>query len=74
MNQIKIDRTIDAPIDLVFNTIAHVEDFSRAIPHITEVEFLTESTKGCRHQIPRDARDGWPGSLHRARGGRVREG
>ncbi len=39
-------RTIKAPIDLVFDTVSHIENFSQAIPHITNVEFLTEAKTG----------------------------
>jgi uncharacterized membrane protein len=41
-----IVRTIDAPIELVFQTVADIENFSKAVPHITKVEFLTESRFG----------------------------
>lgn len=34
MNRITVIRTIHAPIDVVFQTIADIDQFSRAIPHI----------------------------------------
>jgi uncharacterized membrane protein len=46
MAQFAANRTIDAPADRVFETVAHIENFQRAIPHITNVEFLTESHTG----------------------------
>ena len=39
-------RTISAPIDLVFQTVADIENFSKAIPHITNVEFLSDVKSG----------------------------
>lgn len=46
MAQFAANRTIDAPADRVFETVAHIENFQRAVPHITNVEFLTESHTG----------------------------
>lgn len=46
MAQFAAKRTIDAPADRVFETVAHIENFQRAIPHITNVEFLTEAHAG----------------------------
>lgn len=41
-----ITRRIDAPIELVFATVADVRKFSQAIPHIEKVEFLSETQAG----------------------------
>lgn len=38
--------TISAPVEAVFDTIAHVENFSRAIPAIQSVEFLSTTRRG----------------------------
>lgn len=38
--------TIDAPVDRVFDTVAHIEHFSEAVPHIKDVEFLSETRRG----------------------------
>ncbi len=46
MTQTTVSRTIDAPLDLVFNTVAHIDNFSKAIPHIVEVEFLSDRRSG----------------------------
>lgn len=46
MTQTTITRIIDAPIDIVFNTVADISQFTEAIPHIVNVEFLTESKTG----------------------------
>ena len=46
MTQTTITRTIDAPLEDVFNTVADISQFSEAIPHIIKVEFLTESKTG----------------------------
>ena len=39
-------RTINGPIERVFETVSNVEKFSRAVPHITNVEFLTDEKTG----------------------------
>ncbi|MCR9172563.1 MAG: SRPBCC family protein [bacterium] len=37
---------IDAPIDLVFETISSPEKFMEAVPQITSIEFLSEQRSG----------------------------
>jgi uncharacterized protein YndB with AHSA1/START domain len=46
MMRTTVARTIDAPIDRVFDTIAHIENFSKAVPDIVNVEFLSDTRKG----------------------------
>ena len=46
MSSVSTSRTINAPVDRVFETIARIENFSQAIEHITNVEFLTEQKHG----------------------------
>ncbi len=46
MRSLTIERTIQAPLDKVFRTVAHIEEFSKVIPHITDVQFLTEKKTG----------------------------
>ena len=46
MSRTSTSRTINAPIDKVFDTVAHIEQFSQAIPHIETVEFLSENKTG----------------------------
>lgn len=46
MMRTTVARTIDAPIDQVFDTIAHIENFSKAVPDIVNVEFLSDTRKG----------------------------
>lgn len=41
-----VTRTIAAPIDRVFETVADINQFSRAIPHIVKVEFLSAQRSG----------------------------
>ena len=43
MSRTTVRRTIDAPSDFVFRTVAEIENFSTAIPHIVDVEFLLMS-------------------------------
>ena len=46
MKPIQISRTINAPLDLVFHTVSDVRKFREAVPHITQVEFLSEQQVG----------------------------
>ena len=41
-----VKRTIDAPTELVFQTVADIRQFSQAIPHIVKVEFLSDLKSG----------------------------
>ncbi len=40
------ERTIDAPVDVVFKTLADIREYSKAVPHVIKYEFLTEATSG----------------------------
>ena len=46
MPRVVVEKTIAAPADLVFRTVAHIEEFERVIPHIVNVEFLSEQRTG----------------------------
>ena len=46
MASVTVSRRIDAPVDAVFRTVAHVERFSQAVPHILRVEFLSDVRSG----------------------------
>jgi len=46
MTRTEISRTIDASIGVVFSTIADISNYSRAVPHIEHVEFLSEARTG----------------------------
>lgn len=46
MSQTRISRTIDAPVDRVFRTVADVREFSAAVPDILGIEFLSETRSG----------------------------
>lgn len=46
MTRTRTSRTIEAPVEAVFETVADISNFSRAVPHITRVEFLTERRVG----------------------------
>jgi uncharacterized protein YndB with AHSA1/START domain len=41
-----ISRTIDAPVDVVFKAVADPAEFSRTIPNIERVEFLSPNHAG----------------------------
>ena len=46
MGRTTVTRTIHAPVEAVFNTVAHIESFSDAIPDIVNVEFVSEKRSG----------------------------
>lgn len=46
MSQITITKAIDAPIEIVFNTVADIRNFSKAVPDIMDVEFLSDQKSG----------------------------
>ena len=46
MPRMIVNRTIAAPIDLVFRTVAEIEHFSKAIPDIVKIEMLSDVNKG----------------------------
>ncbi len=46
MTRTIVTRMIEAPIDLVFRTVSEIENFSKAVPHIVNVEILTDQRKG----------------------------
>lgn len=41
-----VTRTIRAPADVVFSTVADIGQFSKAVPHIVKVEFLSDVRSG----------------------------
>ena len=46
MSRTRTSRTIDAPVEAVFEAVADISNFSQAVPHIARVEFLTERRVG----------------------------
>ena len=46
MSRVTVTKTINAPLELVFQTVAEIENFSKAIPHIVNIEFLSENKTG----------------------------
>jgi uncharacterized membrane protein len=46
MYTIAVTKTVDAPIELVFRTISDIENYSNAVSHIPNVEFLSEMKTG----------------------------
>lgn len=41
-----LERTIDAPLETVFETVADIRKYSQAIPDIASIEFLSEQQVG----------------------------
>ena len=46
MTRATVTKTIAAPVERVFETIADIRNFKKAIPHIIDIEFLGEKRKG----------------------------
>lgn len=46
MKPIQISKTIEAPVEVVFQTVSDVRNFRKAVPHITNIEFLTDQQVG----------------------------
>ena len=46
MPRTTVTRTIHAPADVVFSTVADISQFSQAVPHIVKVEFLSDVRSG----------------------------
>ena len=46
MSQVIVKRHIEAPVQEVFNTVSNIEGFSKAVPHIVDVEFLSDTRSG----------------------------
>ena len=46
MTRTRATRTIDAPVSAVFDIIADPVNYTKAVPQITKVEFLTEQNSG----------------------------
>ena len=42
---------INAPIDRVFDVVAHIENYQDAIPHLIKIEFLSEIQQGIGTQF-----------------------
>ena len=42
MSRTTVTRVIDAPLGFVFRTVAEIDNFSNAISHIVDVEFLSD--------------------------------
>lgn len=46
MPRITVTRTINAPIDAVFGAVADIREFSKALPHVVNYEFLSQRHSG----------------------------
>ncbi len=46
MTRTHVSRSIEAPVTRVFRTISDIREFSKAVPDIVGVEFLSESRAG----------------------------
>ena len=46
MSRITVTRSIEAPVETVFQTVSDISNFRKAIPHITDVQFLTDQRSG----------------------------
>jgi len=46
MPEVRAEHIINAPVSFVFDVIAHVENFQKAVRHIINIEYLTDQRKG----------------------------
>ena len=46
MTRTTVTRSIDAPLEVVFETISDIRNFSQAVPEIINIEFLSETHSG----------------------------
>ena len=46
MTRTTVTRSIDAPLEVVFDTISDIRNFSKAVPEIINVEFLSDVHSG----------------------------
>lgn len=46
MSTITVTRRIQAPVEVVFKTISDIRNFSKAVPDITDIEFLSDQKTG----------------------------
>jgi hypothetical protein len=46
MNQLSVSRRIDAPVERVFDTVADIGNYSKAIPDIVRAEIISEVKAG----------------------------
>ena len=44
--RITVNRRIEAPVSVVFKTVADIREMSEALPHVVRYEFLTDSQVG----------------------------
>lgn len=46
MTRTRMSRTINAPVDAVFETVSDISQYTKAVPEIVRVEFVTEQKTG----------------------------
>lgn len=46
MGETRVSRSIAAPVHAVFEVVAHIDRFREAIPHIVDVAYLSDETRG----------------------------
>ncbi len=46
MSRFTTSRTINAPLDRIFETISDINNYSKAVPHVTKAEILSEVQAG----------------------------
>ena len=46
MASVTVSQSIDAPIEVVFNTIADINQFSQAVPRIVKVKIVSDVKSG----------------------------
>lgn len=46
MGRIAVTRHVQAPVERVFDAVAHIDNFQKAVPEIVHVEFTSDVKKG----------------------------
>ena len=46
MSRITITKNINAPVETVFKTVADIDSYSKAVPHIVKIEILSDVKSG----------------------------
>ena len=46
MTRTTVSQNINAPLEVVFKTVADIREFSQALPHVTKYEHLTDQKTG----------------------------
>ena len=72
MSRIIVARTIQAPVQTVFDAVTNIERLPESSPEVVRVEFLTDTENRNRYSLQGNPVIQGPGDGDRARADRVR--